>query len=97
MLANIKILCQLVKGLPFKVAGFIGLFSLEWHSQNEVANIGILALWRDREKLYWLLSLKNFKSLPVAISYQEDSFILDSGRVFNSTARSTIKVQLGTI
>ena len=23
------------------------------HSQNEVGNIGILVLWRDREKLQW--------------------------------------------
>ena len=35
------------KGLPNKVAEFIGLFNFEWHSQNKVGNIGILILWRD--------------------------------------------------
>ena len=40
----------MVKRLPFKVAVFICLFKFEWHSQNEVGNIGILVLWRDREK-----------------------------------------------
>ena len=34
------------------VADFIDLFSVEWHSQNVVCNIGISWLWRDCEKLY---------------------------------------------
>ena len=39
------------KGLTFKVADFICLCNLEWHFQNKVGNIAILALFRDREKL----------------------------------------------
>ena len=46
MLVNAKLDCQLVKGLPFKVADFIGLFNFEWHGQNKVGNIAILVLWR---------------------------------------------------
>ena len=42
---------MLLKGLPVKVADFIGIFNFEWHGQNEVGNIAILVLWRDREKL----------------------------------------------
>ena len=33
-------------------ANFTGLFNFERHGQNEVGNIEILVLWRDREKLY---------------------------------------------
>ena len=40
------------KGFPFEVADFIGLYNFEWHNQDEVGNIGILVLQRDREKLY---------------------------------------------
>ena len=40
-------------GLPFKFADFLRLFNFEWHNQNELGNIGILVLWRDREKLYF--------------------------------------------
>ena len=43
--------CQLVNGIPSKVTDFIGLFNFEWHGQNEVGNIAILVLWREREKL----------------------------------------------
>ena len=35
-------------------ADFIGLFNSESHGQNEVGNIAILVLWRDRKKLYWV-------------------------------------------
>ena len=42
----------MVKGLPFKIADFIGLFNFEWPGQNEVGNIAILVLWTDCEKLY---------------------------------------------
>ena len=38
--------------LPIKVADFISFANFEWHGQNEVGNIAILVLWRDREKLY---------------------------------------------
>ena len=31
---------------------FTALFNFEWNSQNKVGNIGILVLWRDREKLH---------------------------------------------
>ena len=50
---NVKLDVSWQKGLPFKVADFIGirLFNFEWHSQNKVGNIGSLALWRDRKKL----------------------------------------------
>ena len=37
--------------LPFKVADFIGLVIFECYDQCEVGNIGILVLWRNREKL----------------------------------------------
>ena len=40
-----------------KVVDFIGLFNVEWHSQNEFGNIGILVLLRDRKKLYWLFPI----------------------------------------
>ena len=44
-----------------KVVDLIGLFNVEWHSQNEFGNIGILLLLRDRKKLYWLFPIsKNF-------------------------------------
>ena len=51
ILLNVKqdVSCQ--KGLPTKVADFIGLFNFEWHSQNDIGISGILVLWRDREKL----------------------------------------------
>ena len=39
-----EIRCQLVTGFHFKVSNFIGLDNLEWHSQKEVANIGIRVL-----------------------------------------------------
>ena len=51
MLVNVKQYVSWQKGLPFKVADFIGLFNFEWHSQNDIGIIGILVLWRDREKL----------------------------------------------
>ena len=44
--------CQLVKGLPFKIADFVSLFNLQWHSQNKIGNTGILVLWRDPEIFY---------------------------------------------
>ena len=47
------------KGLTSKVTDFIDLFNFEWHGQNKVGNIGILVLWRDREKLY--LQVEDFK------------------------------------
>ena len=40
-----------IRELHFNDADFIGLFSFEWHSRNKVGNIGIIVLWRDREKL----------------------------------------------
>ena len=27
--------------------------NFQWHGQNKVGKIGVLVLWRDREKLYW--------------------------------------------
>ena len=36
----------------FKVADFIGLFNFERLGQNDVRNIVILVLWRDRENLF---------------------------------------------
>ena len=54
MLINVKLDCQLVKGLSFKVADFIGLFNFEWNGKNKVGNIAILVLWRDREKHYYI-------------------------------------------
>ena len=39
------------KELPIKVADVIGLIKFEWHSQNEVGNIGILVSLRDRETI----------------------------------------------
>ena len=51
MLVNIKLDVSWSKGLLFNVADFIGLFNFEWHGQNEVGNISILVLWRDRENL----------------------------------------------
>ena len=52
MFVNVKLDVSWKKGLPFKVADFIGLFKFESHNQNEVGNIAILVLWRAREKLY---------------------------------------------
>ena len=40
------------KGFIFKIAHFICLCNFEWHGQNKVGNIAILALLRDGEKLY---------------------------------------------
>ena len=39
----------------------------EWHSQNEVGNIAILVLWRDREKtlLGGIFDVRNRVSLMV--------------------------------
>ena len=44
-----------------KVVDFIGLFNVEWHSQNEFGNIGILLLLRDRKKT--LLTFPYLKKL----------------------------------
>ena len=57
MLVKCEISCQLLKGIAF--------FNFEWHGQNKVGNIAILALWRDREKLY--LKVKDFKELSVKL------------------------------
>ena len=46
MLVNVNLDVSWEKGLPLKVAAFIGLLNFEWHSQNEVGNIGLLVLWR---------------------------------------------------
>ena len=46
-----KLVVRWYKGLPFKVADFIGLFIFEWYSQNKVGNIDIPVLWTDPEKL----------------------------------------------
>ena len=51
MLVNVKLQVSWLKGLPFKVANFIGLFNFEWHGQNKIGNTAIPVLWRDREKL----------------------------------------------
>ena len=51
VLVNMKLDVSWQKGLPFKVADFIGLLNFEWYSQNEVGNIDVLVLWRDHEKL----------------------------------------------
>ena len=48
----VKLWNQLVRGLHFKAADFIGFANFERHNQNEVGHIGILVLWRDCEKLY---------------------------------------------
>ena len=50
--SNSTIRCQLIQRITFQGANFIGLFNFEWHSQNKASIIGILVLWRDREKLY---------------------------------------------
>ena len=42
--------CQLIKGIAFQFADFIGLFNFEWHNQKVVGIIGISVLLRDREK-----------------------------------------------
>ena len=39
------------KMIIFKPADFIDLDNYEWYSQNKISIIGILVLWRDREKL----------------------------------------------
>ena len=51
MLIIAKLYVSWQKGLPVKVAYFIGVFNLEWHIRNEVGNMAILVLRRDREKL----------------------------------------------
>ena len=50
ILVNVKLDVNWQKRLPFKVGDFIGLLNFKWHSQNKVANIGILVLWKDCEK-----------------------------------------------
>ena len=40
-----------------QVADFISLFNFEWHGHNEVGNIAILVLWREREQLYSVAEL----------------------------------------
>ena len=52
MLVNVKLGLPFEKGLPFKAADFMVLFNFEWHGENEVGNIVILVLWKDREELY---------------------------------------------
>ena len=55
ILVDVKLDVSWSKGLPLKVAYFIGLLDFEWHRQNTVGNMGIIhfiVLWRDREKLY---------------------------------------------
>ena len=49
MLVTVKLDDIWQKGLPFNIEDFIGLLNFEWHSQNEVGNIGIPVLWRDHE------------------------------------------------
>ena len=44
---NIIVIVKL--NISFRVGDFIGLFHFEWHFQNEVGNVAILVLWRDRE------------------------------------------------
>ena len=39
MLVNVKLDVNWQRGLPFKVANFIGFVNFEWHSQNRVNNI----------------------------------------------------------
>ena len=39
--------------MPFKIADFIGLLILNGTAQNEVGNIGILALGRGHKKVYF--------------------------------------------
>ena len=47
-----EFLCQSVEyKLYLKVAHFIGLVNLDWHSQDKVGNIDILTLWRICEEL----------------------------------------------
>ena len=50
---------QLIKGLHLKVADYIVfLLNVEWHSQNEVDNIGILVLWScpaTQPEIKWLV------------------------------------------
>ena len=61
MLVNVKLDVIWKKGLPFKVADLIGLFSFQWYNQNEVSTIDIWVLWRDREKtLMELLQSSSF-------------------------------------
>ena len=45
------------------------IFNFEWHGQNEVGNIAILVLWRDREQLYWLRSIQHKEDLTNVILY----------------------------
>ena len=46
-------ICEDSRELPFKVAYSIGLLHFSRHSQNKVANIGILVLVGDCKKLDW--------------------------------------------
>ena len=40
-------------GLHFKVTDFTGFVNIQWHSQNEVGNIGILVFWKvGKETLF---------------------------------------------
>ena len=41
-----------IRGLDFEVVDFIRLVNYEWHSQNEVGNIGIHVLRIVCENLY---------------------------------------------
>ena len=40
-----------------KLQTLLAFCNFEWHGQNEVGNISILVLWRDGEKLYYLIYL----------------------------------------
>ena len=44
-LVNARAVCILLEYI------LVHLFNFEWQSQNQVAKIGILVLWRDRENL----------------------------------------------
>ena len=52
----------------------IGVFYFEWHGQNEVGNIAILVLWRDREKLYSLNLCSSEASNPNAVEFSYVKF-----------------------
>ena len=55
MLVKVKLDVSGWKGLVFKAIDFIGIFNFEWPDKNEVGTIAILELWRDCEKLHWLM------------------------------------------
>ena len=54
MLVQCGIRYRLAKGITFQgwrlFGGFFGLLNFEWHSQNEIDNIGILEWWKACEK-----------------------------------------------